>query len=347
MLASMKRLQRVIGWMLGVAAIVVLVEAWTGGGRILRRVVSLRPDIVAWVGNTAITRAQVERAVHEQCWLEGRDPRSLDAGQLAAARRAALDRCIDDELLLADADRAGVEVAEAVVDERMRRFALRFETPGAMSGALREQGIRDESELRRMLAAQLRIEAHAASLVDAQAVVDDSEAIAFFNDHRDALAIPERVRVRHVFAATREASSDSARAKLEAVKRDLDAGLADFASLAAKHSDDPATKDRGGDLGWMTRHRLPADFADAVFALPVGAPALLRTRIGWHLAEVTARLPREQRSFEQARDEVVAALVADKRHRAAAILRDRLRRDANDRILVLPQRLDLPPGSGS
>lgn len=343
----MKHLQRVIWCMLGVAAIVVLVEAWTGEGRILRRVVSLRPDIVAWVGRTAITRAQVERVMHEQCWLEGRDPRSFDAGQLAAARRAALDRCIDDELLLADADRAGVEVAEAVVDERLRRFALRFETPSAMGGALREQGIRDESELRRLLAAQLRIEARAAELADAQAVVGDDEAIAFYNGHLDALTTPERVRVRHVFAATREALSDSARKKLEAAKRDLDAGLADFASLAAKHSDDPATKDPGGELGWMTRHRLPADFADAVFALPIGAPALVRTRIGWHLAEVTARLPREQRSFEQARDEVVAALVADKRHHAAAILRDRLRHDADGRVLVFPQRLDLPPVPGS
>lgn len=343
----MKRLLRVFWWMLGAATIVVLVEAWAGEGRILRRVVSLRPDIVAWVGRTAITRAQVERAMHEQCWLEGRDARSFDAGQLAAARRAALDRCIDDELLLADADGIGIEVAKAVVDERMRRFALRFESPEAMSSALREQGIRDESQLRRMLAAQLRIEARAADLVDAQALVGDDEAIAFFNEHRDALAIPERVRVRHVFAATREASSDSARAKLEALKRDLDAGLADFAGLAAKHSDDPATKDRGGELGWMTRHRLPADFADAVFALPLGAPELVRTRIGWHLAEVTARLPRVQRSFEQARDEVVAALVAEQRRRAAAILRDRLRRDANGRILVFSQRLDLPPASGN
>lgn len=198
-----------------------------------------------------------------------------------------------------------------------------------------------------MLAAQLRIEARAADLVDAQALVGDDEAIAFFNEHRDALAIPERVRVRHVFAATREVSPNAARAKLEALKRDLDAGLADFAGLAAKHSDDPATKDRGGELGWMTRHRLPADFADAVFALPLGAPELVRTRIGWHLAEVTARLPRVQRSFEQARDEVVAALVAEQRRRAAAILRDRLRRDANGRILVFSQRLDLPPASGN
>jgi parvulin-like peptidyl-prolyl isomerase len=89
----------------------------------------------------------------------------------------------------------------------------------------------------------------------------------------------------------------------------------------------------------MTRHRLPADFADAVFALPVGVPTLVRTKIGWHLVEVTTRLPREDRAFEQARDEVIAALDAIRRNRAVDAIRERLRREAAADVIVFESRI--------
>jgi parvulin-like peptidyl-prolyl isomerase len=89
----------------------------------------------------------------------------------------------------------------------------------------------------------------------------------------------------------------------------------------------------------MTRHRLPADFADAVFALPIGVPTLVRTKIGWHLVEVTARLAREDRTFEQARDEVMVALEAIRRGRAVDAIRERLRRDAGADVIVFESRI--------
>ena len=105
----------------------------------------------------------------------------------------------------------------------------------------------------------------------------------------------------------------------------LTAKTKDFPALAAELSGDPRTKAAGGNLGWLTKDRLPADFAAPLFALPLNRPALLRTKLGWHLAEVTARKPAEPRSFEDARGEVMAALEAVKRRDATRGFRKALR----------------------
>jgi parvulin-like peptidyl-prolyl isomerase len=216
---------------------------------------------------------------------------------------------------------------------------MRFESPDAMREAMRREGMNGEHELRDRLTLRLRIEKHAESLLAPLVVLGEDEARAWFDQHRESFAIPDRVEARHLFIATLATPSDVARAKLESAKRELDSDAADFAALAARWSEDAATKDRGGALGWMTRHRLPADFADAVFALPIGVPTLVRTKIGWHLVEVTARLAREDRTFEQARDEVMVALEAIRRGRAVDAIRERLRRDAGADVIVFESRI--------
>jgi hypothetical protein len=162
----------------------LIADIWIHDGRMLRRVVSLRPDIVAWVGHTAITRSQVERELRESLRLEGRDGGAIGAGELDRLRRAALERCIDDELLLADAERAGVVVDRAEVDERLRRFAMRFESPDAMREAMRREGMNGERELMDRLMLRLRIEKHAESLLAPLVAVSEDEARAWLDRKR-------------------------------------------------------------------------------------------------------------------------------------------------------------------
>ncbi len=84
----------------------------------------------------------------------------------------------------------------------------------------------------------------------------------------------------------------------------------------------------------MTRDRLPADFATPIFSLATDKPTLVRTRLGWHLVEVTARKHTEPRSFEQAKPEILAALEAVKRHQAAADFRKSLRQKHSGEIEI-------------
>ena len=61
-----------------------------------------------------------------------------------------------------------------------------------------------------------------------------------------------------------------AKAKAEGIVAELRGG-ADFAELAGKHSDDSASKDKGGDLGFFTRETsIPEALKDAIFQLEEG-----------------------------------------------------------------------------
>jgi parvulin-like peptidyl-prolyl isomerase len=209
-----------------------------------------------------------------------------------------------------------------------------------MESAMKSQGIASERELRRRLAARIRQEKYVELKIGPAVKVDDAEARKWFDENRAGLALPERVEARHVFLPALDHPPQEAKAKLEAALADLTSGKMDFATLAAQLSEDPATKDKGGALGWMTRERLPADFAAAVFALPSNKPALVRTRLGWHLVEVTGRKPAGPRAFDDAREEVIAALQAVKRRQAAADFRKALRRTEAAGIEVFHDMLD-------
>ena len=298
--------------------------------------------VVARVFNHQITRGQLERAVAERLWLEGKTPESIPPAQRKTLHLAALNDLIDHELLRvkAKAHAPDLKVADAEVDERLRRLSGRFESRDAMEATMKSQGIPSEADLRDRLAARIQQEKYVESKIKPLSEVTEEEARKWFDEHAKELALPERVAARHVFIATLDTPAEQAKATLEAALADLSAGKKDFATLAKELSEDPATKQTGGALGWMTRDRLPADFAEPLFTLPPNKPTLIRTRLGWHLVEVTGKKPSAARTFEEAKPEVLSALRNLKRRQAAQEYRDALRRFEAAKIQVFQDMLE-------
>jgi peptidyl-prolyl cis-trans isomerase SurA len=91
----------------------------------------------------------------------------------------------------------------------------------------------------------------------------------------------------------------AAYAQIKALQDSLKAGV-DFAALAQRHSQDPGSAPRGGDLGWFSRRRWVQPFDEAVFQLKPGqVSGIIRTPFGYHLAKVTETRPRK--SFEESK----------------------------------------------
>jgi len=66
-----------------------------------------------------------------------------------------------------------------------------------------------------------------------------------------------------------------------------------FDSLAIKYSQDPGSKNNGGDLGWFTQGRMVRPFEDAAYALNPGeiTKTPIRTNFGYHIIKLSAREP--------------------------------------------------------
>ncbi|MES2659762.1 MAG: peptidylprolyl isomerase [Verrucomicrobiota bacterium] len=293
--------------------------------------------LAARVSGHPITRSQLDRAVNERLWLEGKSPAALAPADLKAARDAALDDLIDEALIDLQAKTLSTQLAVSPeeINGRMERLSARFENKAAFEAAMKSQGIANEEVLRDRLALRIRQEKFIELRITPAIRITDDEARMWFEENKATIAMPERIEARHIFIPTLDHPSEKAKQKLDAALAELTEKKKDFPTLAKELSEDTATKDNGGALGWMTRDRLPADFAAPVFSLEPNKPALVRTKLGWHLVEITARKPAEPRSFEHAKPEILAALDAIKRRQAVEELRKSLRNTGTATVEIL------------
>lgn len=104
---------------------------------------------------------------------------------------------------------------------------------------------------------------------------------------------PEEVRASHILVDTEEEG--------QKILKELHDG-ADFAELARKYSTGPSGP-RGGDLGYFTRDRMVEPFANAAFALDVGAisPEPVHTQFGWHIIKVVDKRHQPTPGYEESR----------------------------------------------
>ena len=148
----------------------------------------------------------------------------------------------------------------------------------------------------------------------------DKEIQNYYNRQRDsALTHPEQVRARHILIAVAPdatpAQKAAAKAKADDLLKQIKGG-ADFAKLAKQFSDDPGTKNSGGDLGYFGQAEMVKPFADAAFGMKAGEMTVVQTQFGYHVIQVEDHKLAHVDTLEQARPQIVEAL----RHRAGAEL---------------------------
>ena len=96
--------------------------------------------------------------------------------------------------------------------------------------------------------------------------------------------VAEQVHARHILVSTQE--------EAERLLAQLQAG-ADFATLASAYSQDPNTRDSGGDLGFFPRGLLTApEVEEAAFSLQPGQfSGVVPSLLGYHMVQVVERDP--------------------------------------------------------
>jgi peptidyl-prolyl cis-trans isomerase SurA len=108
------------------------------------------------------------------------------------------------------------------------------------------------------------------------------------------LRIP-KIRVSHILVDFKNDSgvvdTAAARAKIDSVLMRLKAGE-DFGKLASEYSEDPGSKQNGGDLGYFARRAMVKEFDEAAFKLEVGQISdVVQTNYGFHIIKLTDKQP--------------------------------------------------------
>jgi parvulin-like peptidyl-prolyl isomerase len=289
-------------WVLGA----VVVAAAVAGGAALAVRWPRGPAVAATVNGEPIYTAEVDRYVREIGARFGVDFSRKDAArQRAQVARSVLDQLIERTLILQEARRTGRLATDAEVDARLREIAAGFPSPEEFERALQRQGV-SRAELRERVRFELTVRRVLGTL--RVPAVTDQEARAYFEAHRELFDEPERVRVRHILVQT-ESEARLALARLRAGEP--------FDKLARELSQDPGTRDRGGDLGLVAPGQTVPEFEQAAFRLKPGEVSEpVRTSFGYHLVQVTQRLPARKATWEAARQQVRQLLEENKRREA-------------------------------
>jgi peptidyl-prolyl cis-trans isomerase D len=124
----------------------------------------------------------------------------------------------------------------------------------------------------------------------AQVEMTDEQLARYYEEHKEEFRQEEQVRARHIlFKLAQQGGAeeeDRVRAEAEAALRRIQAGE-DFAALASQLSQDPASAQQGGDLGFFKRGEMVKPFEEVAFALkPEMVSEPVRTDFGYHLIKV-------------------------------------------------------------
>lgn len=140
----------------------------------------------------------------------------------------------------------------------------------------------------------------------------DQEIQQYYNQHQSEYQVPEQAKSRHILISVpqgADAKTDAAaKAKAEDILKQLRGG-ASFAELAKKYSDDPGSKEQGGELGFAQRGRMVPAFDNAIFTQKIGDTEIVKTQFGYHIVQVEQRDAAHTQQLSEVRDTIRATLL--------------------------------------
>jgi foldase protein PrsA len=188
------------------------------------------------------------------------------------------------------------------IDKQLADIKKSLETDAKYKEALTQANLTEEALKERIKSSVIQDALYANITKDVK--VDEAKIKTYYNGNLTQFTEkPNRVHPAHILVPTEE--------EAVAIKKRIDAGEA-FDKVAKEKGTD-ATKDKGGDLGWVEYNTTKMDktFMVAAIALPVGkVSAPVKTQFGWHIIKTIAKEEFPVKKFETVKAEVEKTLIA-------------------------------------
>jgi len=142
------------------------------------------------------------------------------------------------------------------------------------------------------------------------------EIQAYYNQHIADYKEKEAISVRQILIQVPQgadaATDNAAKAKAQDVLNQIKNG-GNFAELAKKYSDDPGSKDKGGEYDNIARGTFVPEFEQAAYALNPGQiSGLVKTTYGYHIIQLISKTPEKTHSLDEEREQIQGILQQQK-----------------------------------
>lgn len=255
-------------------------------------------QLVAEVGDRVITRDYFNKNValqtygFEQLRNEEGEFNPETQAQLEQIREMLLDDMVDLNVVMILAEEAGLSVSDEELEEVVTNYLSKTIEEGVESPSETSLSIRQYFEDNNITEENIRSILHEQLLF--QKYLEYIEEDYFSNEENMAELEDNfvvEVKASHILVEDKEKADEIyAQATPE-----------NFAELATEYSNDPGSKDQGGDLGYFKPGMMIQEFSDKAFETPVGTIAEpVKTDYGYHIIYVTdAKTMADIRSTEE------------------------------------------------
>jgi parvulin-like peptidyl-prolyl isomerase len=294
------------------------------------------PPIVATVNERPISTKLYQMYLQNGQDELGLDPRTEEGRtKIDRLREGIVSELIDRTLIAQEAERRGLRISPEKMKEAEERTVQQFGGEKKYDAYLAEHHLtRDE------YAEVIKYEIYGQLMRDELSkglTVTDEEIRKYYEAHKGEPLFqkPERVSASHILINARpnlisqqlqneknlsgEALARAVREEMERRRkvaeelRSKATSGGNFAALARQYSEDPSSRERGGDLGTFERNTHTRIFDDAAFALRPGAiSAVVQTEYGFHVIKMTAREAAREQTLLEATPEIRRRLLAER-----------------------------------
>ncbi len=257
--------------------------------------------------------------------------RTLYVQKMQEATLEALERLIENKLILLDFEEEGYNLPESIIEERIEeRIAREYDNRrDSWIRTLMERGETIEMEKQRIREQIIVDWMRYSKTSEIQIVVSPVVVNAYYDANLEEFYQVEQLRYRTI--TIRKPKDPKQEAAKKALIMDIEDNLksgSHFPEMAAIYSEDEY-KDVGGEHpGWANRKEtLREDLAEIVFALDVGEVSeIVENSDSWQLFQVFERKPEGYRPLQEVRPEIENQLETKERRRLEQQWINRLKR---------------------
>ncbi len=177
------------------------------------------------------------------------------------------------------------------------------------------------------------VTAYVASLTEPDpSYPSQAEIAAVYENNKSRFLVPREYHIAQIAVRLPVGSSsradEEAKAKILDIRQQLNK-KADFAGMVRKYSDDRASAEKAGDLGWLREDQLLPAVREAVSPLQDNAISEpVRTSEGWHIVKLLGTRPAAVAPLAEVKDGIIQALRQQRAQaNARAFVEDMLRKE--------------------
>lgn len=262
----------------------------------------------------------------------------IPPGQLKSLEVQMLDRLIQVQLLLQQANDADKAAGKKTADTQMKTLLERAGSQEALNRQFTALGM-SMGQLRTRL--EQEGTAQAALVRELKVTVTDDEAKKFYEDHPADFEQPEMVRIEQIFLSTHDpiTGAELSDTEMAAKKKEMEDILkkaragGNFSNLVEQYSEDTGSKSKGGVYTIARGQTLP-EFEAAAFSLNTNQLSeVVTTSSGYHLIKVLAKIPAKKLDYDTVSSDLKQALIQQKAAKLAPAFLASLKKEAGVEIL--------------